>query len=353
MAGPVVTLEFKGEESGLTSSFDNVGSSSKKMADQVGSSSREMRETGSSFDSLTEKADTAETRFTGFYDTIGGATEGLAAWNDESLSGTDKMIALGQAGADLAGGLVGFVLPALQSVWAKLMETTAAQWLLTTAQTIGTTIMAGLSAAWGVLNTVMAANPILTIIVVIGLLVAAFIWLWNNVDGFRNFFIGAWNGIKSVVGTVVGWVTDRFNGFVGFLKGIGSAIAGIFKGIGDAISGAFKSAVNFVIGILNGAISAINVLISGINLVPGVNIPKIPKIPKMHTGGVVPGTPGSEVLRVLQAGEEVIPASGRGRGGGAAISITGSGGLAELVQHALRIGDIQLIDANGDRIRVA
>ena len=38
-----------------------------------------------------------------------------------------------------------------------------------------------------------------------------------------------------------------------------------------------------------------------------------PNIPYLHTGGIVPGMPGSDVLAVLQAGERVSPA---GRGGG-------------------------------------
>lgn len=38
-------------------------------------------------------------------------------------------------------------------------------------------------------------------------------------------------------------------------------------------------------------------------------------LPVLHSGGVVPGVPGSDVLAMLQAGERVIPRSGGGAGG--------------------------------------
>ena len=38
----------------------------------------------------------------------------------------------------------------------------------------------------------------------------------------------------------------------------------------------------------------------------------MPNLPVMHSGGVVPGTPGTEVLALLQAGERVTPIGGSG-----------------------------------------
>ena len=45
-------------------------------------------------------------------------------------------------------------------------------------------------------NAVLMANPIALIVSLIAGLVVAFIYLWNNVDGFRQFWIDAWKKIK-------------------------------------------------------------------------------------------------------------------------------------------------------------
>lgn len=62
------------------------------------------------------------------------------------------------------------------SLWAaKTVVLTAAQWLL---------------------NTALSANPIGLIIGLIVGLVAAFVWLWNNNEGFRQFWIDLWKTIQ-------------------------------------------------------------------------------------------------------------------------------------------------------------
>lgn len=56
--------------------------------------------------------------------------------------------------------------------------------------------------AFAALNTTMLANPIVLIIAAIAALVAAFIYLWNNCDGFRQFWIDLWENVKQVAVTV-------------------------------------------------------------------------------------------------------------------------------------------------------
>ena len=62
------------------------------------------------------------------------------------------------------------------------------------------------SALWAVLM----ANPIIAIIALITALVAGFMYLWNNCEGFRNFFIGIWEAIKSAVHTGVEFIVNLF-----------------------------------------------------------------------------------------------------------------------------------------------
>ena len=51
--------------------------------------------------------------------------------------------------------------------------------------------------AMTLLNTVMSMNPIMLIVMAITALVAAFIYLWNTSEGFREFWINLWDEIKN------------------------------------------------------------------------------------------------------------------------------------------------------------
>ncbi|MFI7677868.1 hypothetical protein [Actinophytocola sp. NPDC049390] len=310
-------MTLAGDESKLTDAFDKVGAASKSMADKVDSASSDMRSAGDRFDSLAESTDTAETRFTGFSDTIGGVTEGLMAWNDESLSTTERLQALGMAGADLAGGLTGFLVPALKTMWTTLTTSVIPSiWAFTSA---------------------LLANPITWVVLGIAALIAIIVLLVKH-----------WDTVKEVVGNVIGWIRDRWNGLMSWFGGIPDWFGRIFGGIGDAISGAFKSAINWVIDRLNWFIDRANDLIYGINLVnPFSDIPPIPHIPRMHTGGVVPGAPGTEQMAILQAGERVLPA---GASGGADITINSGGtalddALVEVLRAAIQRqgGNVQVV----------
>lgn len=94
--------------------------------------------------------------------------------------------------------------------------------------------------AW---NLALTANPIGIVIVAIGALVTAFVVLWNKCEGFRNFFIGMWEAIKTAA-----------------------------KSAGEFIGGIFESIMNTVRGVINGIIKGINAAIGAINKI-SVTIP--------------------------------------------------------------------------------
>ena len=72
------------------------------------------------------------------------------------------------------------------------------------------TMVKSLSGAMAILNTVLLANPIGLIVGAIGALVAAFVYLWNTSDGFRNFWIELWNNIKEFTGTTIETIKNFF-----------------------------------------------------------------------------------------------------------------------------------------------
>ncbi|NBJ89847.1 phage tail tape measure protein [Acutalibacter sp. 1XD8-36] len=85
--------------------------------------------------------------------------------------------------------------------------------IISGAAAVGTAI----SALGGVFT--FLTSPIGLIIAAIAALVGGFIYLWNTSEGFREFWIGLWDGLCNIV------------------QGAWEAISGFFGGIGDAIGG--------------------------------------------------------------------------------------------------------------------
>lgn len=94
---------------------------------------------------------------------------------------------------------------------AEFMSKFSIQATIATAKTVAMTVASKLAAAgqW-LLNIAMNANPIGLIITGIALLVGAFILLWNNCEGFRNFWIGLWDGIVKYFNIAKDWIIDVF-----------------------------------------------------------------------------------------------------------------------------------------------
>lgn len=96
------------------------------------------------------------------------------------------------------------------------------------------------------LNMAFLASPITWIIAGIVALVAGFVLLWNKCEGFRNFWIGLWNGIVDVVSVVVNWIKNNWKSMLLFLV---NPLAGIFKILYDNFGGFRKFIDNIVAGI--------------------------------------------------------------------------------------------------------
>lgn len=74
------------------------------------------------------------------------------------------------------------------------------------------------------LGAVLAANPIGLIVTAIAALVAAFIYLWNNCEEFRQFWIDLWEGVKDVFNAVVDWFDQAIQDVISFFKNLPTKI---------------------------------------------------------------------------------------------------------------------------------
>lgn len=80
-----------------------------------------------------------------------------------------------------------------------------------------TAVKTALSAVWAV----MAANPIGLIIAAVAALVAGFIYCWNKFEGFRNFWISAWEAIKAGTSAAIDWVRNALQNLGEFFSNLG------------------------------------------------------------------------------------------------------------------------------------
>ena len=116
-------------------------------------------------------------------------------------------------------------------------------------QTAQAAISKVVAAAQWLVNAAMNANPIGLIVVAIAGLVAAFVLLWNKCEGFRNFFLGMWEGIKTAFQTFLDWISPAIEAIKGYFEGLWTKLQEIWayiiqsvQPIKDAISGAFSEA---------------------------------------------------------------------------------------------------------------
>lgn len=104
--------------------------------------------------------------------------------------------------------------------------------------------------AFAALNTTMLANPIVLIIAAIAALVAAFIYLWNNCEEFRQFWIDLWNKIKEVAVAVWEALKAFFKAAWEAIKTtattVWNAIKDFFSGLWEGIKNIFATVVNAV-----------------------------------------------------------------------------------------------------------
>lgn len=184
------------------------------------------------------------------------------------------------------------------------------------------TVTGAVTKAFGALNAVLMANPIVLIVTAIAAVIAILVVLYTKCEGFRNF-------VNSVAGAIVGFVKNAASAIAGFFKNLWATIQGIwatvsgwfnlnviqplvnffapivesiggffanlwasicsiwqaagtwfsenvttpinnaFQAIGDFVKGIFNGLIGLVEGMINRIIGAVNGFIGGFNDVVG------------------------------------------------------------------------------------
>ena len=250
---------------------------------------------------------------------------------------------------------IGWLIDNLPLVGGAIAALTAAVVAFKTAAAIGSIIdlwkkyeVASKLAAAGqwLVNAAMSANPIGILITALAALVAAFIYLWNTSENFRNFWLGLWENIKEIVNIAIEAIKAFFTPLVEFFKAIWEQIkepvlllidlivlrfqlmveairlvitklAPIFINAWNKIKETFSGVKAFFVTIFQGAVDAVKIIINGLigivksvinTIIRGINkfidalnrieIPdwvpgiggahlSIPNIPELAKGGVL------------------------------------------------------------------
>ena len=351
------------------------------LADQMGVTAEE----------ASKMASKGEIDFATFQAAIESGMGGAALASGETFSGAmdNVMASLGRMGEGLLkgifpdmkdglGGLLEAMAP-LEEVAREVGEGIKAafdwisqnwDWIQPFAIGIGIAVGAIIlwtGAQW-LLNAALTANPIGLIIVAIGLLVGAIIWLVQNWDEVIAWIVEVWQGFVSWLGEVwagfvgfltdvwsgfMSWITDVLNGFVALWNGVWGAVGqfisdvwnnivnwvkgamdnvsnfissalgairsaweNVWNGIGSFLRDVWNNILSWIEGGVNGAIDLINGMIGGISDVAaiiGIEVGTIPhvRIPRLAEGGVVSRRPGGILANIGEGryDEAVVPLS--------------------------------------------
>lgn len=174
----------------------------------------------------------------------------------------------------------------------------------------------GATLAQWLLNSALLANPIALVVAAVAGLVAAFVVLWKKCEGFRNFWKGLWEGIKSASKAVADWFvvawgnvsqffSDMWSGLIEKARGAWEGIKSVFSKVADFFGNIFSKAwerVKAVFsvggkifdGIKDGIVTAFKTVVNAI--IKGLN--KVVKIPFEGLNKVLEKIHGIEILDI-------------------------------------------------------
>ena len=220
-------------------------------------------ESKSTYDELTSsmlEANAAELKLKDAQAELGEAVEPVnTAFTNFKAQALEALLPIVQSLADGFSNMLAWLKehPAVfEAVKVVIIALAAAFGVLAAALGI-TAIINGVTAAMSALGISMAVvtAPITLIIAAIAAVVAAFIYLWNNCEGFRQFWIDLWNSIVSACSSawdaIVNFFTvtipNAFQSFTNLMSWVGATLASGFSNIGASIASWCSSAIATVV----------------------------------------------------------------------------------------------------------
>lgn len=156
-----------------------------------------------------------------------------------------KLARIALGGLNILTKIGGWIMPAISAIGtfiSGIME--------------GSAIAGAFSSAWGAIVAVIS-GPVGWIIGIVVALVAAFTLLWNKCEGFRNFFIGLWDGIINVA-------SNAWNNFLEGARPIVEALMNVWNALKDFFSALWGGIVSVATTVWNGIVEVVTPIIEAI-----------------------------------------------------------------------------------------
>lgn len=161
------------------------------------------------------------------------------------MSETSTLAKIALGGLNILTKIGGWIMPAISAIGtfiSGIME--------------GSAIAGAFSSAWGAIVAVIS-GPVGWIIGIVVALVAAFTLLWNKCEGFRNFFIGLWDGIVNVA-------SNAWNNFLEGARPIVEALMNVWNALKDFFSALWGGIVSVATTVWNGIVEVVTPIIEAI-----------------------------------------------------------------------------------------
>ena len=121
------------------------------------------------------------------------------------------------------------------------------------------TLLQGMSGIFSGLATTAAGAlaPIAAVVAIIGILVAAFVHLWNTNEEFRTNMTATWEHIKESFGGFVSQIEERLPAIQSAFQNIVDAVKPIWDGFCQVLGPTFQAAFDIIASVLNALFTAI------------------------------------------------------------------------------------------------
>ena len=213
------------------------------------------------YDGLQEPLRSAVQFITG---TVVPGIEGFMAW---LTTGTQEFDEFGNVVGETASPLsqlastVQSMVPVLAAAGGALLAYEGYSLAVTVAEKARAAATTLVDNATKLLNGTMKLNPIGIVITLIGALVAAFLYLWNTSEEFRNFWIGVWDAVKAAIQPLADWVMATV---ITPLESKFQEFQTLFAGLLDAIVANVTSAWEQIAPIVQAGMQVIQTIIGAV-----------------------------------------------------------------------------------------
>ena len=134
--------------------------------------------------------------------------------------------------------------------------------LTKTIGTLGAKMAGSSGSVTGLASAIGAvAGPVLAVVSVIGVLVAAFVTLWNTNEEFRNTMTAIWDGIVSKVQEFVDGIKERFDALGIDFSAIAETLKAVWMGFCDLLAPVFEAAFSVISTVLGTVLDVITGLL--------------------------------------------------------------------------------------------